>query len=80
MNAQDLTPLYRNRLQEEMDRARTFVQASTAYANETGGAMPRTDPGNETMKLYHKGGYFAMLFCIWVAFVSPILLVLSLWD
>lgn len=30
------------------------------------------------IKLWNKAGYFAMIFCIWCAFVIPVLLVLDL--
>ena len=80
MTTHDMTPYHRSQLQAELARAREAVTAQTTHAVETGGKMPKGDPDDAEMKLYHLGGYYAMLFCFWFAFVSPIVLILMYWD
>ncbi|MGB3407536.1 MAG: hypothetical protein WBA67_08575 [Jannaschia sp.] len=80
MSANDMTDFHRAQLAAVTARARAEVEAGAEYARVTGKEMPMPDPDDPSLKLYHKGGYFAMLFCIWFAMLSPIILILMYWD
>jgi hypothetical protein len=80
MQAHDMSDYHRRQLLEQNARARAELEAATRRAREEGAARPKTDPGDLEIRLWNAAGYWAMLFCIWFAFIAPIVLVLTLWD
>ncbi|MEM9797889.1 MAG: hypothetical protein AAF919_15460 [Pseudomonadota bacterium] len=80
MHAHDMTSYHRADLQAQMERARAEVETKSAEARAFGEVAPKEGEPEWDMQLYHKGGYYAFIFCLWFAFVSPIVLILTLWD
>ncbi|MGB3553967.1 MAG: hypothetical protein WBA25_04935 [Jannaschia sp.] len=80
MKAHDMTAYHDAKLAEEIAHAREALETRTAQAREGGKTAPAGDPDDPEMKLWNTGGHFAMLFCIWFAFIAPIVLILTMWD
>jgi len=80
MRLDDMTTANRNRLEARMAAARAEREAEAEAARAGGGADAAPEEPDRDTVLWNKGGYFAMLFCLWFVFIAPIVLVLALWD
>ncbi|WGH79246.1 hypothetical protein [Jannaschia ovalis] len=80
MRAHDMTEFHRRDLHERNREARAELEARTAEARAFGEQAPQGYDEKSGLKLYHFGGHWAMLFSLWFAFVTPIVLILIYWD
>ncbi|WP_308915614.1 hypothetical protein [Jannaschia sp. LMIT008] len=80
MRPENMTDYYRADLQRRVRSARQAVAERTEAAREAGVRAPETGQFDDMQRLWVKGGYWAGLFCLWFAFLAPIVLILTHWD
>ena len=80
MRPEEITPYHRADLAARQAAARARIEAGAERARALGAAAPAAGQPDPDAELWNKGGYFAMLFCVWFVFLAPIALLLSMWD
>jgi hypothetical protein len=80
MHAHDMTDWHRADLEAQQARARERVESLTSRAKEAAKTAPASDPDDKDLKLWNMGGYYAFIFCLWFAFLAPIVLILINWN
>ncbi len=80
MQAHELTAWHRSELEATVARARAAREADAARAHELGADAEVGGEPDLEMKLWLTGGYWAGIFCLWFAFVAPIVLIVTHWD